>query len=137
MKKILFLALLAPIWAFAFSLDPFHVTLTDERESFILSVVTAREQTSICPLIIDEMRIKVPNKENGRIELNIITDPNGIHLWAFGKRSGKFSFSKGSKAPAIVPGVYDLILNGFPYGQLIIDTERRACLQTAYHLAAS
>lgn len=130
MKNFFFLAFLAPIWVFAFSLDPFLISLNDEKDSFVLSVTTAREQTSICPLIIEEMVMKVPGKENGRIELSIITDPNGIHLWAFGKRSGQFLFTKGSRAPAIVPGVYDLILNGFPYGELVVSQES-ASLQVA------
>ena len=71
---------------------------------------------AMCPLKIEECRIV--DGHPGVLDLTVITDPDGICLFAFGPHSGSFHFPKGPQPPALQAGDYHLWVNGAYYGIL-------------------
>ncbi len=107
----------------------YSLTFEDEAEDFSIRVQTLREKSSICKLIINSLYLEIPSKEKpGVIAFDVIPDPNGIHLYAFGKRTGFFLFPKGMEFPRISPGSYRLVIDNFEYGTIYIDDSLNAKL---------
>lgn len=87
----------------------------DTGSEIVLHVHTETRH-AMCPLIIEEMKISHPTYWGvGILELKVITDPNGICLWAFGPHSGTFRFAKHT---TLQLGDYEFWLNGTCHGIL-------------------
>src|SRR3989344_5742956 len=81
--------------------------------SEIVLSVKSGELSSICSLVIESFKLIPPTSDKlGLLALALIPDPTGIHLWAFGPRSGTFHFPNGKGLPVLAPGLYELQLDG-------------------------
>ena len=111
---------------------PDHVvSVTDAGDEFILKVVTANQQPSICALSMRDLEIVEPTEQvPGEIAFHVYVAPETICLMAFGLRTGIFVFEKGdpwdttpeeeSQRVMISLGKYYLTVSGTPYGLLIV-----------------
>ncbi len=120
MKKLLFLPLLLVLLS-SFASFEYIVKVEDKKEFFEIDIKTFEKKNSICSLIIDNMEI-VPSQgeREGFLVFDVIADPNGKCLMAFGHHRGKFVFKKYEEIPL---GLYHLIINSQDYGFLNITQE--------------
>ncbi|MBS0625816.1 MAG: hypothetical protein JSS32_07190 [Verrucomicrobia bacterium] len=79
--------------------------------------VETETRTSMTTLRMEECRMAIPTPEKpGVLELKVETDPDALHLWAFGSHKGNFHFKKGGRLPSLPIGNYELWVNGTCYG---------------------
>ncbi len=119
----MFLALAALL----LSIGPFHeqawfgLSCKDLGDEIVIGIRT-ETRTAMCPLKLEAWQVLAPRGNGpGILELQVITDPNGICLWAFGPHQGAFHFSKGSDV--LVSGDYEVWVNGIYSGLLYCQDE--------------
>lgn len=93
-----------------------------------ISFATNTYQPSICRMSVRDVRIERPELDSlvtgegrGLIAIEAEVVEGTICLQAFGPHSGEVVLRRDSQLPGLMPGAYDILVNGADYGTLVLD----------------
>ncbi len=115
-RKITILATFLICCSFLYGKEESYSVHVEKTSTSLDLHISSEVRVSMCPLILTGAEIQAPIGEHpGLLSLQVMTDPKGICLCAFGPHRGVFSF------PPLLEGGYQLFINGLHIGNLSLE----------------